>query len=307
MSSVVEAIYLWDSKKVSSRKNNREFGNLISVFILFLYFLLFIFAVSGAVYPLLRDSDLILLGYKSGIVETLGYVANRWWLIFLLFLLSLIITTCLTFLLSKTRTGSFLTYIEFLKVDFEKETRLEVVERMFSDIVKISAFTIISFFLIEIITSAICSIAFLFVLPMMLSGANRSFGAIYLTFLITQIVIFPLIILLYQFILRRRMKVTSEIDLREYMNEEGEIDLEKWRKKTWGKKAYTFDWTEEEVFPITCFSCGAIISSDFTECPICNVDLIQEIEEIDVDYEVEDEKETSNKNIADSSKKKENK
>jgi len=239
---------------------------------------------------------MILLGYKSGIVETLGYAANRWWLIFLLFLFSLIIVTVLTFLLSKTRFGSFLTYIEFLKVDFEKESKRDIFQRIITDIAKIFAFTIITFILIEIITSAICSIAFLFVLPMMFSGANRSFGIIYLTFFITQIIVFPLIILLYQFILSRRMGVISDIDLREFMTEEGEIDLEKWRERTWGKKPYTFDWSEEIVFPITCFSCGSIISSDFTQCPICNVDLLQEIEEIDTEYEVEDEKKTEEKN-----------
>ena len=97
------------------------------------------------------------------------------------------------------------------------------------------------------------------------------------------------------------MGVSSEIDLREFMTEEGEIDLEKWRERTWGKKAYTFDWSEEEVFPITCFSCGAIISSDFTECPICNVDLLQEIEEIDTEYEINDEKEIEKENTVENS------
>ena len=69
----------------------------------------------------------------------------------------------------------------------------------------------------------------------------------------------------------------------------------KWRARTWGKKPYTFNWDEEDVFPITCFSCGSIISSDLTTCPICDADLIKEIEEIDAEYSAEEFEEKESK------------
>ncbi len=74
------------------------------------------------------------------------------------------------------------------------------------------------------------------------------------------------------------------INLDEFLDEEGEVDMGKWRAKTWGKRPYTYDWQEEEYIPITCFSCGSIISSNLTKCPICQADLIKEIEEINSEY-----------------------
>ena len=87
------------------------------------------------------------------------------------------------------------------------------------------------------------------------------------------------------------MVVKEGVDYKEFLTEDGEVDMEKWRKETWGKKPYSFDWEEEDVFPITCFSCGAIISSDLTICPICDTDLIKEIEAIESEFEDESEKE----------------
>ena len=81
----------------------------------------------------------------------------------------------------------------------------------------------------------------------------------------------------------KKMTVTAEVDLQRFLMEDGEVDMEKWKEETWGKKPYSFDWEEEDVFPITCFSCGSIISSDLTVCPICDADLIKEIETIEIE------------------------
>ncbi len=82
-----------------------------------------------------------------------------------------------------------------------------------------------------------------------------------------------------------------DIDFKEFLKEDGEVDLEKWRSRTWGRKPYTYDWSEEEYFPITCFSCGSLISSNLTECPICKADLEKEIKTIDAEYEIVDDTE----------------
>ena len=96
------------------------------------------------------------------------------------------------------------------------------------------------------------------------------------------------------------MVSTEGVDFQKFMAEDGEVDMEKWREETWGKKPYTFDWEEEDVFPITCFSCGSIISSDLTVCPICDSDLIKEIEAIEVETEDTEEKDLEDQSTDDS-------
>ena len=86
------------------------------------------------------------------------------------------------------------------------------------------------------------------------------------------------------------MKIKT--DYSEFLKEDGEIDMEKWKARTWGKKPYSYDWEDDDYIPITCFSCGSIISSNFSECPICKADLIKEIEEMDVEYEEQEENDT---------------
>ena len=88
------------------------------------------------------------------------------------------------------------------------------------------------------------------------------------------------------------MTTVFTTDISEFLTENGEVDLEKWRARTWGKKSYTYDWDKEEHIPITCFVCGAVISSNLTECPICQADLVSEFEEIITDYEVEEKEKT---------------
>ena len=97
--------------------------------------------------------------------------------------------------------------------------------------------------------------------------------------------------------INKKLIPTETFNFKEFMKEDGEVDMEKWRLRTWGKKPYTFNWEEEEVFPITCFSCGSIISSDLTVCPICDADLVKEIEEIDTEYSAENTEADNNLDI----------
>jgi hypothetical protein len=291
MPPIVEAVYLWDSQKVRMRKRNQDFANIIATFLIFFYFLLFIFGLSGRVYPLLRDYDITFLGYRSAIVKFLGFIANRWWFIFLIFLFSLIVIIPLTFLITRTRIGTFRTFIEYLKLDFRGITKFECAKQIFFDILRIAGFSIISFAIAEIITAGIYSVIFVIIISFILSGLQQSVGILYTVFLVTHFIIFPLILALYQYYLRKRMIHTSEVDFKEFLKEDGEVDLEKWRARTWGKKPYTYDWSEDEFFPITCFSCGSLISSNLIECPICKADLEKEIKTIDAEYEIIDDSE----------------
>lgn len=287
---IMQATYFWDSQEKNLVKRNQDLANLISCIFIFFCFLLFVFGVSGSLYPILRESDLNWLGYISGIVNSLGYIANRWWLIFLLFLLSLMLTLALSLLFTKTSFSVFRTYLEYFKMDTNKYSKKETTFQVISDILTLFLFAILIFIILEILTMALSSIFFIFIIPLIFNLTSNSLGIVFLEILIIHIIGFPFFMLLYQILLRKRIISSSSINLKDFLKEDGEVDLEKWRARTWGRKPYSFDWEEEEFIPITCFSCGSVISSNLTECPICNADLVKELEEIDTEYDAEKEK-----------------
>jgi hypothetical protein len=286
---ILQAAYFWDSQEKSLIKRNQDLGNLISCVFVFFYYLLFVFGVSGAVYPILQEADLYWLGYISGIINSLGYIANRWWFIIILFLIALILTFGLSMLFTKTSFSVLRTYIEYFKIDTSKYSKKEIINQVISDIAILFLYALPIFIVFEIVTMAISSIFFIFVLLIIFNITSNTLGQVYLLVLIVHIVVFPLFMLLYQYFLRKKMIKTSSIELKDFLKEDGEVDLEKWRARTWGRKPYSFDWEEEEFIPLTCFSCGSVISSNLTECPICNADLVKELEEIDTEYDIENE------------------
>lgn len=252
--------------------------------------------MSGGMYPFLRSADLQFLEKISNGVNTLGYIANRWWLIFVLFFVFLCVTILLTFLLTRTRFNKLRVYNEYLKTDMKSLGKLDKIQIITLDIGIIALFSILVFITIELITMAITTIIMSFFISSLITNyASQSFGLVYLIFLVVHILVFPLLIFLYNFQSKRRIKVTSETDINEFLKGDGEVDMEKWKAKTWGKKPYSYNWESDDYIPITCFSCGSIISSNFSECPICNVDLLKEIEEIDAEYSAEDFEEDSEK------------
>ncbi|MCG3216986.1 MAG: hypothetical protein KAS63_09705 [Candidatus Heimdallarchaeota archaeon] len=290
MLPLIESMYLWDKKQRTGSKRNQEMGNIISIFFIFLFFLVYTFTISGKLYPILRNTDLNWLGIESGLVRALGFITHAWWLIFLLFLVSLLLCIFLSFLLTKTKIGSFRTYVEYLKIDSQKMNKRELSKQLISDIGLIGIASIIIFVVTELIVMGISSIFLIFILPIILNITENSLSIVYIVLLGAHIVFFPLILFLYQIFIRRRSVPFDSTDIKEFLTEEGEVNLEKWRSRTWGKKPYTYDWEKEEHIPLTCFVCGSIISSDFTECPICNANLVDELDEIIADYETEEEK-----------------
>lgn len=296
---ILQTAYFWDSQEKILVKRNQDLGNLISSIFVFFYFLLFTFGVSGSVYPILRESDLNWLGYISSIISSLGYIANRWWLIIILFLISLTLTLVLSLIFTKTSPESLRTYIEYFKIDIDKYSKKESTNQVISDIAMLFLFALPIFIILEIFTMATSSIFFIFVLPLIFNLTSNSLGIVFLLILIVHIVGFPLFMLLYQYFLRKKMIITSSVELKDFLKDDGEVDLEKWRARTWGRKPYSFDWEEEEFIPLTCFSCGSVISSNLTECPICNADLIKELEEINAEYKTEDEEESLSEEASD--------
>ena len=294
MPHLVQNTYIWDRKQKSYGKRNQEMGNIIAMFFLFVYFLVFLFSVSGKFYPVLKTTDLNWLGYISGIVNSLGYITKRWWLIFILFFVSLLCCLVFVLLLTKTSIGSFRTYIEYLNNDSKKMQKSELVKQLSKDFALIAATSIPIFIVAEIIVMGISSLFLIFILPVILNVTENSLGIVYVVLLVAHIIFFPAILFLYQFFLRKRMTAIEATDISEFLTENGEVDLEKWRARTWGKKSYTYDWDKEEHIPITCFACGAVISSNLTECPICNADLVSEFDEIITEYEVEEDKDSAN-------------
>ena len=289
MSPLIQSLYPWDSKKKVLIKKNPGLGNIFTLIVVFTYFLLFIFTVAGKLYPVLRDTDVTFLGQKSGLVSALGYLVYNWGVSVVLFLVALLLTTILSAAIAKTGIKSFKTYLEFVRIDTKKLQRREIVKIIFKDTSKIAGYSIIIFIVLELLTLAACSLIITFILPLIYNINEKSLAFVFLALLVAHIIFFPLFTILYNRMVNKKLDFTETTNLDDFMTEEGEIDMEKWRARTWGKKSYTFDWEEEDVFPITCFSCGSIISSDLTICPICDADLIKEIEEIDAEYKSEDD------------------
>lgn len=294
MPEILQIIFPWDKEEEINKKRNHELGEFISILFVFFYYLLYMFGMSGGVYPYLRSADLQLLGKISGGVNALGYIANRWWLIFVLFFVFLCATILLTFLLTRTRFNKLRAYSEYLKADTKTLGALDKIQIITLDIGVIALFAVLIFVIIELITMAITTmILSLFISSLITNYDTQSFGLVYLIFLVVHIIVFPLLVFLYKFQSKRRLKLTLETDIKKFLKGDGEVDMEKWKEKTWGKKPYSYNWESDEYVPITCFSCGSIISSNFSECPICNADLLKEIEEIDVEYVAEDIEEDS--------------
>ncbi|OLS30033.1 MAG: hypothetical protein HeimAB125_20750 [Candidatus Heimdallarchaeota archaeon AB_125] len=297
MPPIIETVFPWEKQQKAISKKNQEIGILITINFIFTYFLLFVFTILGKLYPLLRNMDINLLGYKSWLVQALGYLVYNWWISIILFFVSLIIAIILSLLMTRTSIGVFRSYLEYMKVDFKDKQRGLIVKTIARDIGVIAGFSILIFAVLEFITFAVSSLIASFVLPIIRNLNESSLANVFLSILLTHILFFPLFVFLYQRTIKRKYISTTSFDLKEFVDEEGEVDMAKWRARTWGKKPYTFDWEEEDVFPITCFSCGSIISSNLIECPICDADLVKEIEEIDAEYSVdisEDDKEDNN-------------
>lgn len=294
MPEILQIIFPWDKGNTISKKRNHELGEFVAILVVFFYYLLYMFGISGGVYPYLRTADLQFLGKISDGVNILGYIANRWWLIFVLFFVFLCVTILLTFLLTRTRFNKLRAYNENLKIDMKTLGKLDKIQIITLDIGIIALFSILVFVTIELITMAITTIILSFFISSLITNYDtQSVSLAYLIFLIVHIIVFPLLVFLYNFQSKRRLKVTSETDIDEFLKADGEVDMEKWKAKTWGKKPYSYDWESDDYVPITCFSCGSIISSNFSECPICNADLLKEIEEIDAEYVAEDIEEDS--------------
>ncbi len=294
MPEILQIIFPWDKGNTISKKRNYELGEFVAILVVFFYYLLYMFGISGGVYTYLRTADLQFLGKISDGVNILGYIANRWWLIFVLFFVFLCVTILLTFLLTRTRFNKLRAYNENLKIDMKTLGKLDKIQIITLDIGIIALFSILVFVTIELITMAITTIILSFFISSLITNYDtQSVSLAYLIFLIVHIIVFPLLVFLNNFQSKRRLKVTSKTDIDEFLKADGEVDMEKWKAKTWGKKPYSYDWESDDYVPITCFSCGSIISSNFSECPICNADLLKEIEEIDAEYVAEDIEEDS--------------
>ncbi len=283
MSDLIQPIYPWNRSKVAMKKRNQGLGNIISLNFIFLYYLLFVFITSGKIYPALRQADINLLGHVSGLVLSLRYLVFNWWLSVILFFVSLVFTFIFTAIVTKTRPSLFKIYFEYLKIDTKNQSKKEILKVIIIDILEIGGLSIISFIFLELLTFAIASLIVTMILPLAINITEVSLSYFFLTILIVHIVFFPLLIYFYNRMVMKKMTVTASIDYEKFLTEDGEVDMEKWKEESWGKKPYTFDWEEEDVFPITCFSCGSIISSDLTICPICDTDLIKEIEVIETE------------------------
>ncbi len=295
MPEILQPVYLWDKQEKALEKKNYVLGNLLVVATSFFYFVFFSIAVSGSMYPLLKQAETDFADKFSTVVIFLRIFTSRYWATFLLFIPLILLTTFLSFLITKTYWGDFCRNIKYLKLDLAPlptKTKIKILVKDFSKIVSVS---LIVFTLTEIIVFAVSSIILTFLLPIVVNDLKLALTPGFTIFLISHIILYPLFTWLYQRLISKRLVSSTSIDLREFMDEEGDIDLRKWRDKTWGKKAYSYDWDSEEFYPTVCPSCASVISSNFTECPICQADLKEEIEKIIEEIKDQEDIETDTK------------
>ena len=117
MPEILQPVYLWEKQEKALEKKNYYLGNLLVVATSFFYFVFFSIAVSGSIYPLLKQAETDFADKFSIVVIFLKVFTSRYWATFLLFIPLILLTTFLSFLITKTYWSDFRTNIKYLKLD----------------------------------------------------------------------------------------------------------------------------------------------------------------------------------------------
>ena len=209
MSNLIQPVYPWNKSKNIIKRKNQGLGNIISLNFIFLYFLLFIYVVSGKIYPALRQADINLLGHISGLVYGLRFLVFNWWWSIVLFLVSFILAIFLTALITKTKPELFRTYMEYIRLDSKDQTKKETMKEVFKDILEIAGYSVLSFLVLELITFAISSLIVTMILPLAYDITQVSLSYFFLAILISHIIFFPLLVYFYNRMVMKKMLRTD--------------------------------------------------------------------------------------------------
>jgi len=273
---------------------------------LYLFFTIYLFLISKIIYYPLVSLERKSFGSEGTILAILGIFTNNFGWGLLLFFFALFV--CLVFVLITldTKPKELKNLFSHLIVDFHGKKNKEIIKYVIYDLVIIEFYSVLIFLVIELFLSALASITLGIVVPMLLQKGVKMFTYLYMILSIEHIVMFPIFIYGYYYFVKKRISSEVKINLELFLDEEGEIDYNKWKTLTWGRKPYSYNWKNEEYYPIICPSCGSVISSNLTICPICDADLVEEIsklKEVNVGEIEEKEREKKQDKIEEKNKK----
>lgn len=300
MDTLVDAVYIWDSRNKIKTKKNIDFGNALVVFFTLWFTALFLYVMAKVLYPTMLKLEKQTIESPSGLLSFIRTLTHYWWSGLILLIFSLIVISVLSLVIAQLKPDRIWAYIVYFRHELRDKkpvTKMLLVVKTLSILL---AYSFVTFLVVEILTIVSMFFVFGLILPPLFNSTKIILTVTFTIGVFVHVVVVPLLLLVYNNYINKKASIAEEIDLKEFMDESGEIDFKKWRARTWGKKPYSYDWKNEEYIPIICPSCGSVISSNLIVCPICKTNLEEEIkllQDEEITGEEEPEKdETSEKN-----------
>lgn len=276
----IHSVYFWDTEDKIKKKSNIELGNLIVVFFSLWNLAIFLYIMAKIFYPMLYHIEKQNTGTMSGWLEFIRTLTHYWWSGLILFVLAFVVITSLTLLVTKTKPHKIITYFLYVQYESRGDTIKRKIISALNSLATLYLYSIMVFSLLELFTICLTFIIIALVFPLLIEKIKIIITLTVVIGLVIHIIIFPLFTALYVRFINNKINLQETINLEDFLDETGEIDYKKWRDKTWGKKPYSYNWKEEEYIPLICPSCGSVISSNLTICPICKTNLEEAIEEL---------------------------
>ncbi|MHA1684881.1 MAG: hypothetical protein ACTSYD_00585 [Candidatus Heimdallarchaeaceae archaeon] len=284
----VDAVYFWDNDAKIRKKSNIELGNLVVIFFAFWNIAIFLYIMAKVFYPMLFRIEKQNTGTISGWLQFLKTLTHYWWSGLILFIVAFIVITLLTLLVTVTKPRKLIAYVSYIQYEAREDLIKDKISSAIRSLVRLYLYSIIIFALLELFTLCFTFVVLALIFPLLIEKIKILITLTVMISFIIHIVIFPSFIALYARFISSKANLPETINLEEFLDETGEIDYKKWRDKTWGKKPYSYNWKEEEYIPLICPSCGSVISSNLTICPICKANLEEAIEELQQEMGIED-------------------
>ncbi|MHA1304210.1 MAG: hypothetical protein ACTSQE_11785 [Candidatus Heimdallarchaeaceae archaeon] len=275
----LEAIYPWDSAEKMKQKQENKIGTVLLSSLAFLYSLFLVFGVVGAINPTLKSSELVQFGENSFTIQFINSIHNQKWLTIIIFLTIFIFYTYISFVILEVKRKDFLSFSRKIKEYLTVVSFSKILFSIVRDVIIISLTAFLLFVFTEIITFGISTVIVTLALTIILTTSIFVYGPAIGVAIISHLLIYPIVLALYFKIVERKAIKQKSEDYDKYYKE-GEVDIAKWREHTWAKKSYSYDWRKEEYAPFICPNCSSIISSNLIQCPICNANILELLEEL---------------------------
>ncbi len=293
MPKIINVLFPWDDH-YKFRNNENRVGSALLIVFSYIYFIVFLILSLKLLIPFFSMSETAQFGHNSPLMLSMDTLISKWWVGLLSFGSLMIIYILSIFSEKIIKLEHFRSLFKIMQ-NYSKLTSLSsFIFNLTRDILIIAFIAFPLFVISELISFAVVVVILSIILPFVLVSANFVYATVIFMALLFHIGVYPFTQTLYLKLLTKQMKKSNKKsdDFSDYYTN-GEINVNRWTEHTWAKKAYSYDWQNEEYEPFVCPQCGSIISSNLTVCPICNAnipDLINEILEEEKDEEKDEEK-----------------